>query len=172
MGGFERGDDAFGARKKSRGFERGSIGDGGVFGAAFVGKPGMFGADGGVVETCGNGMRGGDLAVFGLQNVRVGALQDSGACAGETLMRRKARGVLAKLAATPASFDADHFHRGIAEKLVKEADGIRTAANAREKMRRQTFLSGENLFSGFAADDRLKIADHGGIRMRSENGAE
>ena len=97
VGGFERGDDAFGAREETRGFERGGVGDGGVFGAAFVGEPGVLGADGGIVEAGGDGMRGGDLAVFVLQNVGVGALQDAGARAGEALMRGEARGVFAEL---------------------------------------------------------------------------
>ena len=85
VGGFEGGDDAFDAREKMGGFECGGIGDGGVFGTAFVGEPGVFGADRGIVEAGGDGMRGGDLAVFGLQNVRVGALQNAGARASESL---------------------------------------------------------------------------------------
>src|SRR5216683_5587800 len=47
VGGFERGNDAFGAREQARGIESGLIGDGEIFGAALVGEPGMFGADGG-----------------------------------------------------------------------------------------------------------------------------
>ena len=77
-----------------------------------------------------------------------------------------------ELAAAAAGFNADHFYGRIAQKLVEEADGVRTAADAGEKMRRQTFFSGEDLIAGFAADHGLKIADHRGIRMRAENGAE
>ena len=107
-------------------------------------------------------MRGGDLAVFGLQNISVGALQHAGARAGKSLRGGEARGVFAKLAAASAGFDADHFHGEVAEKLVEKTDGVRTAPDAGEKMRWQAFFGGENLFAGFAADDRLKIADHRG----------
>jgi len=44
-------------------------------GAALVGEPGVFGADGGIIEPGGNGMRGGDLAVGVLQDVSVRTLQ-------------------------------------------------------------------------------------------------
>ena len=56
--------------------------------------------------------------------------------------------------------------------MVEEADGVRAAADAREKMRGQPLFGGENLLAGFAADDGLKIADHRGIRMRAENRAK
>src|SRR5580704_969374 len=114
-------------------------------------------------------MSGGDLTVFGLQNVCVGPLQNAGACAGESLMRRETRGMLAELPSAAASFDAHHFYRGIAHELMKQADGVRSAANACEKMCRQTFFGGENLLPRFSPDDRLKIAHHRGIRMRAEH---
>jgi len=84
----------------------------------------------------------------------------------------EASGVFAEFTTAAARFDADHLYVGIAEEIVKEADGIRTAANAGEKMRGQAFFGGEDLLAGFAADHGLKIADHRGIGMRAENGAE
>src|SRR5258706_5825812 len=117
-------------------------------------------------------MSGGDLAVFGLQYVSVGALQDAGARSGEALRGGEARGVFAETIAAAAGFDADHFYRFIFHKFVKQADGVRTAANAGEEMRGQTLFRGEDLRAGFAADAGVKIADHGRIRMRAENGAE
>src|SRR5258708_3336466 len=84
---IERGNDAFCAREEARGVESGLIGDGGVFGAALIGEPGVLGADGGIVEAGGNGMRRGDLAVFVLQNVSVSALEDTGACSPKSLVR-------------------------------------------------------------------------------------
>src|SRR5271168_3336761 len=75
--GFERRDDAFDARKKARCIERGRIRNRGILGAAFIGEPRVLRANGRIVETSGNGMRGGNLPVFGLQNVRVGSLQDA-----------------------------------------------------------------------------------------------
>ena len=61
--GFERGNYSFGAGEGSRCLDGVFIGYGGVFGAAFVGEPGVLGADGGIIEACGNGMGGGDLPV-------------------------------------------------------------------------------------------------------------
>src|SRR5580700_6515218 len=117
-------------------------------------------------------MRGGDLAVFGLQNISVGALQYAGARAGKSLCSGEARGVFAELAAAAAGFDADHFHREVDEKLVEKTDGVRTAPDAGEKVRWQALVGGENLFAGFAAYDGLKITDHRGIGMRPEDGTE
>src|SRR5216683_4542605 len=129
VGRFERGDDAFGARKKARGFESRLIGDGGIFGTPLIGQPGVFGADGGIVEAGGNGMSRGDLAVFVLQNVGVSALENAGARSRKTLMGGEASGVFAEFSAAAARFDADHLYVGIAKEIVKEADGIRTAAD-------------------------------------------
>src|SRR5260221_2624330 len=114
MGGFERGDDAFGAGESPRSVERGGVSYGGIFCAALIGEPGVLGTDGGVVEAGGDGMSCGDLAVFGLENVRVSTLKDAGACAGEALRGGEACGVFTESVATAAGFDADHFHFGIA----------------------------------------------------------
>ena len=75
----------------------------GVLGAAGVVQPGVLGADGGVVEAGGDGVRQRDLAVVVLQHVAVGAVQHAGQPAGE------ARGVLAECSAAAAGFDADQF---------------------------------------------------------------
>ena len=92
----------------------------------------MLGTDGGVIEAGRNGMRRGDLAVFVLQYVSVRALENSGARSRKTLMSGEARGVLAEFAAAAAGFNAHHFHTSIAEEMVEEANGIRTAADAGE----------------------------------------
>jgi hypothetical protein len=94
--GFKRRDDAFGTREKTRGFERGGIGDGGVFGAPLIGEPGVFGPDGGIVEAGRYGMRCGDLAVFVLQDVGVGTLENTRTRTSETLMGREASSVFAE----------------------------------------------------------------------------
>src|SRR5467141_3320015 len=117
-------------------------------------------------------MRRGDLAVFVLQDVGVGALENARTRTGKALVRGEARGVLAELAAPASGFDADHFHFRVAKELVEKADGVRTAANAGEKMRGEALFRSENLFAGFAADVGLKIANHRRVRMRAENGAE
>src|SRR5260370_29428424 len=66
---FERGNNAFGESEQTRGVERSGVGDGGVFGAALVGEPGVLGANGRIIEPRGNGMRRGNLAVFILKDV-------------------------------------------------------------------------------------------------------
>ena len=96
VSGFERGDNSFGAREQSRGFQRGFIGHSGVFGAMLVGEPGVLGADGRIIEPRGNGMRRGNLPVVVLQNVGVRALQNAGARAGESLASGQPRGVFAE----------------------------------------------------------------------------
>src|SRR5713226_4083392 len=116
-------------------------------------------------------MRGGDLAVTILQDVGVSALQHAGARAGITLRGGKARSVLAEFGAAAAGFDANHFYIGVAQESVEEANGVRSAADASEEMRRQALFCGEDLLASFEADDGLKIADHGRVRMRAEHGA-
>ena len=104
VGGFERRDDAFGAAELDGGGYRVIVvGTGAVFGAGFVVQPGVFGSDGGVIETGGNGVGEGDLAVVILQQVAAGALENAGGSAGE------AGGVVAEFVAASAGFDADEL---------------------------------------------------------------
>ena len=94
--GFERGNNSFDAGESARCLDGFFVGDGGVFGAAFVGEPGVLGADGGIIEAGGNGMGGCDLSIGILQQVGVCALQDAGARACETLPGGEARGMFAE----------------------------------------------------------------------------
>ena len=98
--------------------------------------------------------------------------KNAGARAGEALMGGETRGVFAEAVAAAAGFDADHFYVGIFQKFEEQADGVGAAADAGVEMRGQALFGGEDLLTGFAADDGLEIADHGGIRMRAEDGAE
>src|SRR5260370_25949659 len=152
VGGFERRNDAFSSREEARCIQGSLIGDGEIFGAALVGEPGVLGADGGIVEPSGNRMRRGDLAVFVLQNVSVSPLQHARARSGKTLMRGQARGVFTEFTAAATSLDADHFHIFVAEKLMKEADGIRAAADASEQMCGQALFCREDWLAAFAAN--------------------
>ena len=93
------------------------VGRGVVLGAPGLGQAGMLGADAGVVEPGGNGVRLGDLAVLVLQEGRQGAVQHA-----ETAVRhrRPARGL-----------NADQPGRGGDE--AGECPGrIRPAAHARD----------------------------------------
>src|SRR5258708_23869372 len=86
MGGFERRNDAFGKREKLGRFERRLIVHGGIFGAMLIRKPSVLRANGRIVEACGNRMRRRNLAVFILQDIGVGALENAGARACKSLM--------------------------------------------------------------------------------------
>ena len=90
--GLERGNDAFHAREELERLQRLVVGGVGVFHAADVVQIGVLGADGGVVETCGNGVGQLDLAVGvgeqpglgALQHAELAALEPCGVFAGIT----------------------------------------------------------------------------------------
>ncbi len=164
--GFERGNDAFGAAQSCRGFDGVLVAAGAVFGASAIVQPGVLGSDRGVVETRGDGVRGGDLAVLVLQNVAARAVKDSGESAGE------ARGVLAGSVAASAGFDADELHAFVFHERMEDADGVAAASDAGEDGVGQAAFDFENLAAGFEADDAMEVAHHGGIRVRAERRAE
>src|SRR5215469_18869173 len=172
MRGFERGNNALRSRKQPRRLEGGGIRNRGIFGAVLVGKPCVLGTDRGIVQSGGNGMRRGDLAVRVLQNVGIGALQHARARASEALMRCETGGVFAEPVAAPTRFDAHHSYVRVLEKFVKKTDRIRPATNARVKVSGQAPFAGKNLFASLATDDGLKVTDHRRVGMGAENGAE
>src|SRR5262249_43338917 len=55
---------------------------------------------------------------------------------------------------------------------MKKTDGVGATADASEEMSGEALFGGENLFACFATDAEVKIANHGRVRMRAENGAE
>src|SRR5262249_19810818 len=138
----ESGDDAFSAGEETRGFEGGGIGDGSVFGAALIGEPGVFWANGGIVEASGDRVRGGDLAVSRLQDGGVGGPEKAGARSGEALMRGEPGGVFAEFVASAAGFYTDQLDRFILEKFVKQSDGVGAAANAGKEVRGKAIFGG------------------------------
>ena len=85
-------------------------------------------------------MRGGDLAIGVLQDIRVGALQDARACSRVALRGAKPCGVFAEFRAAASCFNADHFHSRVPQKCVEQADSIRTAAYTGVEMRGETPL--------------------------------
>ena len=84
MGALKSRKNAFGAGETDDRIESGCVGMGKVLGPAGVVKGCMLGSDGGVIEAGRDGMRERDLAVFILQNVGEGSLQDSWSAALET----------------------------------------------------------------------------------------
>ena len=124
MRAFERGDDPFGARETQSGVERFSVGRGSVFGAAGIVESRVFGADGGVVESGGDGVGEGDLAVVILQDVGVGALQNAWCATTE------ARGVIAEVRTAATGFDADEANVFVRDKFEKCTDRVGAATDA------------------------------------------
>ena len=123
-GGLQGGNDSFAAGEQIEGIERFRIGDGDVLGAAQLAQMGVLGADGGVVQSGGDRVGCGDLAIVILQHVAVGALQHAGDAAVE------ARGVIAERFAAAAGFDADESHVFVFDKGGEDADGVGAAADA------------------------------------------
>src|SRR3954463_1446978 len=77
VGGFEGGDDAFEAGEFHERVEGFVVGGVGVVDAVFVFEPGVFRSNGGVVQAGRDAVGELDLAVFVLEDVGTGALQDA-----------------------------------------------------------------------------------------------
>jgi len=77
VGRFQGGDDSFQTRQFCKGFQGFIVRGVGVLGSVFVAEPGMFGTDGGIVQTGGDTMRELDLPVFVLEQVGTRALQNA-----------------------------------------------------------------------------------------------
>ena len=104
MRALQRRDDALQAAEQLDRLQRLAIGGVGVFGAAQVAQPGVFGADAGIVQPGADAVRERDLAVGVLQDKALGPLQDAQAA---QLGVGKAGGVLPAFNAAPTRFDAD-----------------------------------------------------------------
>ncbi len=74
--------------------------------------------------------------------------------------------------AAAAGFDADELDVGVGEELVEGSDGVGAAAYAGDDGGGELALGFEDLFAGFAADDAVEVADHGGVGVGSEGAAE
>jgi len=125
----------------------------------------MLGADGGIVEAAEDGMRRGDLAVFVLQNVSVGALEGRQGALQKNLDARRGEAACSPSSPRAARFDADLFYVGIRGGNYKRGRWNSNAADAGEKMRGQALFRRRGFAHGFAADHALKIANHRGIGM-------
>ncbi len=114
-------------------------------------------------------MRVGDLPIRRLQDKRLGPVQNA-----DPPFRRIAepRRVFAAGDSLSACLDADEFHVFIADKLVKESNSIRPAADARDQRVGQSPGLRQNLRARFAPDHRLKIAHHCRVGVRAERRAE
>ncbi len=55
---------------------------------------------------------------------------------------------------------------------MEKADGVGAAADAGHERVGQTAFRGDHLFLRFLADNRLEVAHHGGIGMRTRGRAD
>ena len=71
-----------------------------------------------------------------------------------------------------ASLNPDDVHLFVVKEREKQAHRIRPTTNGGDDRIGQTALGSLHLFFGFFADDRLKIADHCGVRVRTGHSAD
>src|SRR5882724_424659 len=83
----------------------------------------MLRADGRIVKTSRDRVRGRNLSGLILQHIRIGPLQHARRTSTET------RGVFTQAFAPPARLHPDELHFLVFDKFVKDADGIRPATD-------------------------------------------
>ncbi len=150
---FERGNNSFHARQRSRRFDGIIVRSLLCIRRGHFRKPCVLGANRWVIEPRRNRMGRGDLPVLRLQDVCVSALQNAGPCAAKSIGCGQPRGVIPQRFPAPARFHAHHLHAGIAQECVKQPDGIRSAAHARKKIIRQPTFGAQNLLARFFSDN-------------------
>mmetsp|Transcript_35971 Transcript_35971/g.69870 ORF Transcript_35971/g.69870 Transcript_35971/m.69870 type:complete len:355 (+) Transcript_35971:226-1290(+) len=125
---------------------------------------GVLWSNTGVVETRGNAVSFGDLARFLLQEIGPCAVKNS----GDTL--RKCGGVRIRVHAITTRFNANQTHTLIIREWMEHANGIRSAANARnDSIRKLTGLL-KHLSPRFSADDGLEVSHDGREGVRADRG--
>src|SRR5271168_4549402 len=80
--------------------------------------------------------------------------------------------MLAAVEAMAGSLDAVTLDLTVIEEWMEQTHGVGAAADTGDERIRQATLGREHLLARFAADDRLKIADHHRVRVRSGDGAD
>ena len=163
---FERRQNAFGAAQRLKRRECFVVGRRNIASAFGFVQPGVFRANGGVIQPRRNAVGGGDLAFAILQHIRAGALKHAQPPA------RESRRVTTAGNAVSARFHAAQFHRFIGQKRVKHADGVGATADACDHNIGQFADCGQHLLAGFNANDALKIAYHQRIWVRPQRRTE
>src|SRR6516164_6136407 len=79
------------------------------------------------------------------------------------------RGVLAGMNSVAPGFDPGHSNVRIVQEWMEQSDSVTSAADTGYQQIGQTFLALENLLARFDADDALKVTDHHGVGMRTED---
>ena len=123
-------------------------------------------ADARVVESGGDGVCVDDVAVGGLKEHRLGAVQHAEASAVY------ARGVFARCKPLASGLDADELDGRIVDEAGEESDGVRAAAYARDGLVRQAAKLLEALAASLLADYALEVAHHLGVRGGTRHRAD
>ena len=163
---FQRRNNSFGLRQQLASIERFGVGCADVFRSPTIFEPRVLRTDGRVIQSRRNRLRGRDLPGFILQHVRVCALQNSRHSSAKT------RSMIAQRLAASASLDTDQLYFFIANKVVKNSDRIRSAANACNDRHRQLAFSFHDLRPRLAPNHSLEIAHHRGIRVSAQHAAQ
>ena len=103
----------------------------------------VFGANTRVIQTRRNRVGLDNLAVFVLQQIRLGAVQHPDSTC------HQGRGVFSAGDAAAARLDAHNLHSVIVYKRVENADGVRASADTGQHVIRQTTKLFERLATGF-----------------------
>ena len=163
---LERGNDALRPRQQCEGIQRFAVGARGVPDPPRPCQLGMLGTHARIVEAGGHRVRFADLAVLVLEHERSRAVQHADGPADD-----RSR-VTAAGDALTSRLDADQTDTLVGEERAEDTDGVRAPADARHDRVRQTPEGRDALIAGLGADDRLKVADHRGIRMGTDRGAK
>ena len=163
MGTFDGGDDPFEPTQQEERFHGFVVGNGLIANTADVVQMGMLRPDGGVIQTACNGVDGGSLAVFLLQEIAFKAVQNALRTVAD------ACGMVAMTFSTAERFNANELN-GVLEERNEHSDGVRTAADTSCYHVGQNARRLQELLPRFNADDGLEITHHLRERMRA-NGA-
>src|SRR3954452_3740349 len=126
----------------------------------------MFGTNRGIIEASRDRMGRGNLSALVLQHVRISSLKHSRRASAETCR------MVAKLFSATACFNSNELHFLIFDELVKDADGIRSAANASNDRLRKLAFGAQNLRPRLTPSYLVEVANHRGIRMRTQHAAQ
>src|SRR3990170_128073 len=161
MGGFESGDDPFGASQSTERIERLSVLNSNILGAADVLEMGMLGADGRIVESGRDRPGIADLSIGILKHQGFGAMQDSMAAL------LKGRAVLMARQPFSGRLHANQCDVFVPDEVGEYADRIGAAADAGDNCVGKPALDLQYLRPGFLADYPLILADHQRKGMRT-----
>ena len=166
MGGFDGGNDTLGPCQILKSVHSFVVGDGYIFSPADVMQMGMFGADTGVVKTCGDGVNRRDLTVGVLTEVTLHTVEDAHAAGGN------GGGGLKGVDAPSGGFAADETDILILNEMVERADSVGATAHAGDHRVGELAFFLQHLLFDLLGDHRLKITDHGGEGVGTHDGAD